>query len=233
VYVRLGRLQARTDCAGRFVIGEVPPGPQRLTLRIGLADLYLAKFDVPPHGDVHREFRLTGTGAVVGRFTSAKVESVTTAHVSLRRKPDGELVAQASFGIGGDGSFRFPYLDPGDYDLVGAVMRRGSVKRAVTVANDTVDVGDLAIEPTPEVPVVATVPAGVKVAGEVQVRGKGLEGDAYGWIALGDDGRGFLRGLKPGRYRLGFTAPGCAPLEVDVEIEAEPSQPLAFTLLPR
>jgi len=59
------------------------------------------------------------------------------------------------------------------------------------------------------------------------------DGAVSGWLALGDDGRGFLRGLKPGRYRLDVTIPGCAPLELDVEVEEKPNAPLVLTLTPK
>jgi hypothetical protein len=230
--VRLERSQlyGRTDSLGRYAFAAVPAGNEALVLCEGLTHMSVATLEVPAQGLVRRDIRLTGTGSVVGRFTAA---AAPNARVGLRRKSDGQSVAAAFFAHGGDGSFRFPFLEPGDYEIRGAVTKKGSVRRDVTVANDTVDVGDLAIEPTPEVPVVAAVPAGSKVAGEVQVRATGADGDAYGWLALDDEGRGFLRGLRPGRYRVAFTVAGCAPVEADIEVEAAPSRPLAFTLSPK
>jgi len=231
VQLEPGLLRTKTDADGRFAFDAVPPGEKQLVVREGMTDLRLARIDVPPQGTLRCEVDLPGTGTVTGRFVSAR--GGDNAHLILRRKSGGDVVARAYFYYGGgDGTFRVPYLAPGDYELV-ARLRIGSVRRLVTVTSGTVDVGDMEIEATPEVPVVATAPAGVKVAGEIQVRATGEGGDAYGWLALGDDGRGFLRGLRPGRYRLSFTVAGCAPLEIDVELEAESPRPLAFALLPR
>jgi hypothetical protein len=222
------QLRTLTTMDGQFVFEDARAGEETLSLRDDMTERRVARVEVPAHGVLRLDVRLTGTGSVTGRFPWPP-ERWDPPVVVLRRKADGERVARVD--LPADGRFRIPYLDPGAYVLLIGVIKKGSVRRDVSVASGDVDVGDLALDPAPEVPVVCEIPAGARVAGEVPVRAKGAA--AEGWLALGDDGRGFLRALPPGRYRISFTVRDCAPVEADIEIEAVPSQPLVFTLSPR
>ena len=198
-------------------------------LREGSTDLYFGSFDVPASGIVRRDLRLTGTGVITGRVTSAR--EMRSLFAGLRRESDGKNVAHVFFSLGGDGAFRIPHLDSGDYLLIVGAPKVGFLKRWIAVTGREVNLGDLTIERTPETPVVVTAPAGVKVAGEFSVQARSQDGAAYAWLALDDDGRGHLGGLRPGRYVATLKVPGCVPLQVEIEIEDAPAHPLAFTLL--
>jgi len=211
---------AKTDAEGSYSIDQVPPGEAEVSIDVGSATLVRPRVTVPAAGELRLDVELRGV-TVRGRFVGTGHSRAVTI-----RTPAGNTVAQAR--VDEDGRFSIPFVEPGGYEILASTGEARGEPRPLAVGHEDVDIGDLALDPGLDVPVVVTAPAGVRLAGTWPL---GVTQDGQGvaalTLALDEAGRGKVR-LRPGRWRLTLGVGGLAQATVEVDVPVR--EPVRFEL---
>lgn len=236
-YEPYGLLRARTDAAGAFELSDLPPGDTKLAVEAtGMPRHVEGPFALASGQRVQRTILLGDGARIRGQVVNAAGEPVADARLMLHPRSDRSL--QTATGESrAEGSFAFPGLAAGEYDLSGYALSDGvstCYARRLTVEVDQ----DLELRLAPEgsasvrgtIGGEGPVPDGVSLlllpSGEASATRTALRGVAHGNAFE-------LRGAPAGEYLLHASAPDGRMGSTKVTLREGTSIEAAVTLAKR
>jgi hypothetical protein len=236
VRLRIGDARpVATDDAGRFAFPRIAAGTQGVWIHDDLGEVRIGSVEASAASDPRNlDVRTLGTSEVTATLVGSPIAAL---YAQGGRDPRGDRSAMlASTRPDANGRIRIRHLAAGAYWLFAYGRDANDEDRQFDLAEGQVlDLGEIRLVPTCVVEVRVTVPLGsarptIVSALPVDERGWPLRGRS-GRIEFDGEGRGWLKGLAAGDYRLVFSANGfaqSAPTPVTVR-EGAPV-PLAIEL---
>jgi hypothetical protein len=200
----------RTDDAGRFVFPRAAPGNQGVWLVYGDDEVRIGTLEASAGPSL--DLRVPGTGEVVATLFGSGLAVLHPADRTERRDKVATVRPDAQ------GRVRIPHLAAGAYRLLVFGHDAADVHRELSlVEGQSLDLGEIRLAPYPVVPVAVTVPPGAArptrlTALTVDESGRPApaSGGRFGRVEFDGEGRGWLKGLPAGEYRVVFAASGFA-----------------------
>jgi hypothetical protein len=233
VRVRIGDAEpVLTDGEGKFAFPRVGNGLQAAWIHLDDGELRIGTVDVS--GSASLDVRLPGTAELTATLVGSPIAALYPAGGKDPRSDRSGMVASAR--PDAKGRIRVPYLAAGSYWLFAYGRDANDEDRKFDLAHGQVlDLGEVRLVPCVVMEVRVSVPLGAQrpaliVAQPVNESGGPLIGK-FGRIEFDGEGRGWLKGLPAGEYRLVFAANGFeqtpptpvtvregAPLPISIEL---------------
>ncbi|MCI0632541.1 MAG: carboxypeptidase-like regulatory domain-containing protein, partial [Actinobacteria bacterium] len=208
--ISVGGEEARTDADGSYEIALVPAGEAEVRLRIANVTIERPRLLVPGSGEVRLDVELRGVN-VRGCLVA---EGDYQRWVSLWRTGKGPF---GTVETGADGFFAIPFVEPGEYEIWGTTTEQQGTHQPIVVGREDLDLGDIAVDLGPEVPLIVTAPAGVRLAGRHSVWAVRGSEHRLVYLSLDEAGHGVIR-LPAGKWRVTLGLGGLQQAEVEIEV---------------
>jgi RNA polymerase sigma factor (sigma-70 family) len=193
-----------TDEAGRFVARLVPPGKRAIFFLFEYDSVRIGEVDVPADGPASVSLSPPGSASLVATLVEPR-----DGGVAILQTPDGTKIADVRPDV--NRRMRIPHLAAGSYLFRVMEQYATTLDKTVTlVAGRELDLGDLRLDTYPVVPVHVTFPPGVVGTPAVSVLVRERLSDppattgylGSGRVEFDGEGRGWLKGLPTGEYRV-------------------------------
>ncbi len=228
-------LVAETDEEGRYMFecmpGAVAGASKRFAVSVEGTRLLLGERTFGPREPRIVDLTLAGTGSI--RFGLAGGEAALDGVIEVYRIPEQEPLVEKRFRLPLEEPVVLLGLPPDPLRVRVWQFGRSWIVRDIRVTGEALDLGILELPAWPRPEIRVRVAAGAGLPPWIRVSQEDPDApDVSELVHLDKEGRGVLPSLPPGRRRISVRGPAGMP--VDVEIDVDPSRPLAVevTLVP-